>query len=252
MSFDNATLILTFVFSCLSALYFLGLRCQGRGQPFGPRGRWWALPLVIAIGAVSTGTAELLNLLAVHARDTLFLFGIAAPGSLCIERLRDDMPRKHSAAGAAATLWLGWLLTRLDDAMAGDKRQWVEERIDFEWASDTMLLAAYYYHDFLRERLPEEERERHQVHAVLGDIEARFDIVRLIDSDLPPHKIRMEITASPLSEDPRYRRNLDDLTMLGRRLRHDSIREIDRLLSVAYGNGLYRLEPFRPPPRASV
>lgn len=250
MSLATIGLCLTFVFSCLSALYFLGLRCQDRGQPFGSRARRWALALIIAIGAVSTGTAEALALLGEHYPQTLFVFGVAAPGSLCIERLRDDLPRKHSAAGAAATLWLGWLLTGLDDAMAEDKRHWVQERIDIEWPSDILLQAAYYYHDFLRERLPEEERGCHRIHAALGDIETRLDIVRLIDSDLPPGKIRTEIMASPLAEDPRYRRILDDLTMLGRRLRHDSVREIDRLLSVAYGNGLYRLERFRPPPRA--
>jgi hypothetical protein len=240
-------LYLTFALSCLSALFFLRLRCRDRGQPFGPQARRWALPVIVAIGAASTVSASLLDLLGYYAPATLFVFGIAAPGSLCIERLREDLPRRRSAAEAAATLWLSWLLSRLDDAMADDKSRWIETRIDFEWPDHTMLLAARHYHNCLYGRLPEEEREGQRIDAALEDIEARLDIARLIDSDLPPGKIRTEITASPLGSDPRYQRNLDDLTMLGRRLRHDSAREIDRLLAVAYGNGLYRLERYRPP-----
>jgi hypothetical protein len=240
-------LYLTFALSCLSALFFLRLRCRDRGLPFGPQARRWALPVIVAIGAASTVSASLLDLLGYYAPATLFVFGIAAPGSLCIERLREDLPRRRSAAEAAATLWLSWLLSRLDDAMADDKSRWIETRIDFEWPDHTMLLAARHYHNCLYGRLPEEEREGQRIDAALEDIEARLDIARLIDSDLPPGKIRTEITASPLGSDPRYQRNLDDLTMLGRRLRHDSAREIDRLLAVAYGNGLYRLERYRPP-----
>lgn len=240
-------LYLTFAFSCLSALFFLRLRCRNRGQPFGPQARRWALPVIVAIGVASTGSAALLDLLGYYAPATLFVFGIAAPGSLCIERLREDLPRRRSSAEAAATLWLSWLLARLDDAMADDKAHWIEARIDFEWPDHTMLLAARHYHNCLCGRLPEEERGCHAIDAALADIEARLDIARLIDSDLPPGKIRTEITASRLGGDPRYRRDLDDLTMLGRRLRHDSVREIDRLLGVAYGSGLYRLERFQPP-----
>lgn len=244
-------LYLTFAFSCLSALFFLRLRCRSRGQPFGPRARRWALPVVIAIGAASTVSAALLDLLGYYAPATLFVFGIAAPGSLCIERLREDLPRRRSVAEKTATLWLSWLLTGLDDAMAEDKRHWVTERIDIEWPDEIMLLAARYYHDFLCERLPEEERRHHEIHTMLKNIEARLDIAQLIDSDLPPGKIRTEITASRLGDNPWYRRNLDDLTMLGRRLRHDSVREIDRLLAIAYGSGLYRLQRFRPPSRVA-
>ena len=247
MSLETIGLCLTFVFSCLSALFFLGLRCQGKGRPFGPRSRRWALPVVVLIGSISTASASLLALLGYYAPAALFVFGVAAPGSLCIDRLRDDMPHRRSTAAAAATLWLSWLLIRLDDEMAEDKRCWVENRIDFDWRDDELLLAAHSYHDFLDDRLPERERRRHRIHAVLGNIEIRLDIARLIDSDLPHGKLREEILASRLGKDPRYRRNLDDLTMLGRRLRHDATKEIDKLLAVAYSNGLYRLERFRPP-----
>ncbi|MBO0820614.1 MAG: hypothetical protein J2P26_07155, partial [Nocardiopsaceae bacterium] len=130
----EAGLYLTFAFSCLSALFFLRLRCRSRGQTFGPRARRWALPVIIAIGGASTASAALLDLLGYYAPATLFVFGIAAPGSLCIERLREDLPRRRSSAEQAATLWLGWLLDRLDDAMADDKRCWVSDRIDFEWS----------------------------------------------------------------------------------------------------------------------
>lgn len=251
MSLETAGLCLTFVLSCLSALFFLGLRCQGRGRPFGPRSKRWALPVIAAIAGMSTASAALLALLGYYAPAALWVFGIAAPGSLCIDRLRHDMPERHSAASAAATLWLSWLLIRLDDEMAADKRDWIESRIDFDWYDEVLLLAAHYYHDFLDERLKEGERRRHRIHAALNNIETRLDIARLIDSDLPHGKIRAEILASRLGKDSRYRRNIDDLTMLGRRLRHDAIKEVDRLLAVAYGNGLYRLECFQPPPRVA-
>jgi hypothetical protein len=249
MSLETAGLCLTFVLSCLSALFFLGLRCQGRGRPFGPRSKRWALPVIVLIGGMSTASAALLALLGYFAPAALFIFGVAAPGSLCIDRMREDMPGRRSTASAAATLWLTWLLTRLDDEMAEDKRRWCEHRIDSDWHDDVLLMAAHSYHDFLDARLPDEERRRHRIRAALNYIETRLDIARLIDSDVPESKIREEITASRLGKEPRYRRNLDDLTMLGRRLRHDSVREMDRLLAVAYTNGLYRLERFQPSPR---
>jgi len=246
MSLEAIGLCLTFVFSCLSALFFLGLRCQGKGRPFGPRSRRWALPVVALIGTMSTASAAVLALLGFYAPAALFVFGVAAPGSLCIDRLRADMPDRRSTAAAAATLWLSWLLTRLDDEMAAEKRRWVEDRIDFDWRDDTLLLAAHSYHDFLDERLPESERRRHRIHAALASIEIRLDTARLIDSDLPHAKLREQILSSRLGKDPRYRRNLDDLTLLGRRLRHDAIKELEKMLAAAYGNSLYRLERFRP------
>jgi hypothetical protein len=246
MSLETIGLCLTFVFSCLSALFFLGLRCQGKGRPFGPRSRRWALPVVVLIGTMSTASAAVLALLGFYAPAALFVFGVAAPGSLCIDRLRADMPDRRSTAAAAATLWLSWLLTRLDDEMAAEKRRWVEDRIDLDWRDDVLLLAAHSYHDFLDERLPESERRRHRIHAALASIEIRLDTARLIDSDLPHAKLREEILSSRLGKDARYRRNLDDLTLLGRRLRHDAVKEIEKLLAVAYGNSLYRLERFRP------
>lgn len=249
MSSAALGLCLTFVLSCISATFFLVLRCERKGRPFGPRSRWWAVLAVTLIGALAALGSGILAAVAHYAPIAIYVVAVLTPGGLTIDRIREDMPDRRKTAGAAATLWLGWLLARLDDAMAEDKRLWVEDRIDSEWHDDILLLAAHCYHDYLDERLPDRERRRHRIHAALSNIETRLDIARLIDSDVSHGKVVAAFEASRLRKDPRYRRNLDNLTRLGARMRHDAERETERLLAAAYGNGLYQLRRFQPAER---
>lgn len=147
---------------------------------------------------------------------------MVAPGGLCLDRIRDDLPDRRSTYAAAATLWLSWLLARMDDEMVEDKASRCEERIDPEWHDDELLLAAHFYHDYLAERIPGDGRRRYRIHAMLDSIETRLDITRIIDSGAPKSKIVDTLSATRLGREHRYKRNLDDVTRLGGRLRNEN------------------------------
>jgi len=53
--------------ACVSATVFLLLRCEGKGRPFGPRSRGWAVLVIGLTGALSAGLAEAVALLGHHA-----------------------------------------------------------------------------------------------------------------------------------------------------------------------------------------
>lgn len=249
MSREALSLGLTFALASVSATFFLVMRCEGKGRAFGPRSRTWALLAAILTGALSTAAAAVLGAVGHYVPAAFLGLGVVAPSSLCLDRIRDGLPDRRSTYAAAATLWLSWLLARMDDEMVEDKRRWCEERIDDEWHDDEMLLAAHYYHDYLAERMTDRERRRHRVHALLDNIETRLDITRIIDSGAPKSKITETLGTSRLGREHRYQRNLDDVTRLGGRLRSDAERELARMLGAAYTSGIYRLPVYSPPPR---
>ena len=252
MSREALSLGLTFVLACISAAFFLVMRCEGKGRAFGPRSRRWALLVAVLTGALSTAAVAVLGALGHYVPAALLGLGVVAPSSLCLDRIRDGLPDRRSTYAAAATLWLSWLLTRMDDEMVEDKTRWCEERVDSDWHDDELLLAAHYYHDYLADRMSDGERRRHKIHAMLDSIETRLDITRIIDSGAPKSKIADTLGASRLGREHRYKRNLDDVTRLGGRLRNDAERELVRMLAAAYGCGLYRLPVYAPPPRLGV
>jgi hypothetical protein len=147
------------------------------------------------------------------------------------------------------TLWLGWLLARMTEGMAEDKLEWCEERVAAAWHSDELILAAHFYHDYLNERPPAEDRKRYRIRTLLQDVETRLDIVVLIEARSPRSKVVGAINASRLGRESRYQRNLDDLTRLAGRLEHDARRALERMVAAAYVPGLYRLERYTPPVR---
>lgn len=249
MSREALSLGLTFVLACVSAAFFLVMRCEGKGRAFGPRSRRWALLVALLTGGLSTGAAAILGVLGHYVPAAFLGLGVVAPSGLCLERIREGLPDRRSTYAAAATLWLSWLLSRVEDEIIEDKTRWCEERVDTDWHDDELLLAAHYYHDYLAERMTDDERRRHKIHALLDSIETRLDITRIIDSGAPKSKIAEALGASRIGREHRYKRNLDDVTRLGGRLRHDAERELGRMLAAAYSSGLYRLPPYTPPPR---
>jgi hypothetical protein len=110
-------------------------------------------------------------------------------------------------------------------------------------------LAAHFYHDYLTERLSDEDRKRYRIRTLLQDVETRLDIVLLIDARAPRSRVVAAIKASRLGREARYQRNLDDLARLGARLEHDARRALERLVAAAYLSGLYRLDRYTPPVR---
>jgi hypothetical protein len=249
MSREAVALALTFILACASATFFLLLRCEGKGRAFGPRSRHWSILVIVLTSMLSAGGAAGLAVLGRYVPAVIMSLGIAAPGSLCLGRIRDGIPERRTVYSAAPTLWLGWLLARMTEGMAEDKQQWCEGRVDTAWHPDELILAAHFYHDYLNERLSGEDRKRYRIRPLLQDVETRLDIVMLIETRSPRSKVVGAINASRIGREARYQRNLDDLTRLAGRLEHDARRALERMVAAAYVTGLYRLERYTPPVR---
>src|SRR3984893_3492176 len=249
MSREAMALALTFVLACASATFFLLMSCEGKGRAFGPRSKRWAVLVIAATSLISAVGAGALALLGRHVPAVIMSLGIAAPGSLCLGRIRAGIPERRTAYSAAPTLWLGWLLARMTEGMAEDKLEWCERHVDAAWHPDELILAAHFYHDYLNERLSGEDRKRYRIRPLLQDVDTRLDIVLLIETRSPRSKVVGAINASRLGRESRYQRNLDDLTRLASRLEHDARRALERMVAAAYVTGLYRLERYTPPVR---
>ncbi len=153
------------------------MRCEGKGRAFGPRSKRWAV-LVIAADQPALGRRRgALAVLGRYVPAVVMSLGIAAPGSLCLGRIREGIPERRTAYSAAPTLWLGWLLARMTEGMAEDKQEWCERHVDAAWHPDELILAAHFYHDYLNERLSGEDRKRYRIRPLLQDVETRLDIV---------------------------------------------------------------------------
>jgi len=252
MSGEEWGLVLTFVLACISAAFFLVLRFEGKGRPFGPSSRRWAFAVAGAAGAVSTLLALGLAVLGHYMPSALVGLGIVGPSTLCLDRIRDGKEDHPSILGSAATLWLVWLMRQVEEAMAVDKAEWCEDRVNPEWLDDELILAAHSYHDFVRERLPPDECEHHRIQVIVADAEERLHVARLIDSHAPREAIAEALRSPRLAGQAWYERNLDDLTRLGNRLQFDARRDVRHLLMVAYNARLYRLRPYHPPRWAAV
>jgi len=242
----------TFVLACVSAAFFLQLRCEGKGRTFGPRSRWWALSVIGLTGILSTSGALALVILGHYLPAAVLGLGVVAPSALCLGQIREGVPERRSVYGAAATLWLSWLLARLGEGMAEDRLDWCDRRVDPAWHPDELIMAARSYHDYLHERLSGEERRRYRIGALMQNIEARLDVVQLIENSAGRGTVIAALDASRLAQEARYRRNFDDLTRLGHRLVHDAKRDLGRLLSAAYNAGFHRLEPYTRPVRVAL
>lgn len=241
-------LSLTFALACLSAGFFLLLRCEGKGSPLGRHSRWWSLAVIGLTGALSTLATFLVATIIEQLPSGLVSLGAVAPSGLWIGHIREGSPQRRSPYREAATLWLSWLLARLDEGMAEGKNEWIEERANPEWGTEDLVMAAQSYHDHLHEQLSPKDRRRYRIRSLMRNIEARTDVARLIDNSARPAKIVVALNATRLTQDPRYLRHLDDLGRLGNMLRHDTLRDLIRMLTAAYNCGFRRLPPYLPPP----
>ncbi len=242
---------LTFFLACVSAAFFLQLRCEGKGRALGPSSRWWALSVVALTGALSTGAAVALVTVGHHLPSAFVSLGVVAPSGLWLGHIRQGAAEHPSVSRSASTLWLTWLLGRMSEGMAEDKLAWCDRHVDPTWHADELLMAARFYHDYLQERLSAEERKRYRIRWLMQNIEVRLDVVRLIDGSAGRPKVIAALKTSRLAEEARYRRSLDDLTRLGNLLRHDAKRDLGRMLSAAYNCGFHRLEPYLRPVRGT-
>ncbi|MFE0152735.1 hypothetical protein ACFWY5_36710 [Nonomuraea sp. NPDC059007] len=241
---------LTVVLAVISATAFLLLRCQGKGRPFGPEGRWLAVSIILLTGLVSAGVALLFG--AMLNDNLATLLGAVAPSGLWLSQVRAHEEGRRSLAKEAATFWLVSLLARLDQAMAEDQRAWCERRIDDEWSVYELSMAANRYHERIGERLTPEERRRERIHARLDAIDRKLDVAALIEDGAPRSKVVTALGGSRHTRLARYDRYLNDLTRLRGILRHDAESELLRLLSSAYRSGYRSLPLYTPPSRLAA
>ncbi len=248
MSHVLLSLSVTVALACASATLFLLLRCEGKGRAFGPRSRWWATAVIGLTGVLSTALAFVTFTVAHRLPAAFVSLGVLAPSTLWLGQIREGATERRSVYRDTLTLWLTRLLARMNEAMTEDREDWCEARIDPEWHTDELILAARFYHKYLHERLSAEERRRFRIRALRHAIEVRLDIARLIEGNSGRAKVAAALSAARIPQEPRYRRSLDDLTRLDRLLHHDARQDLSRLLSAAYSAGLRRLERYTPPP----
>lgn len=239
---------LTLVLACASAFFFLWLRCQGGGTPFGRHSRMWALLVVSVTGLLSTGVALVGLALVEHLPYVSFFLGMAGPSGLWFSEIHNRRDDQRGLVRDMSTLWLSVLLARMHEGMAEDRIAWCEKRVDEAWSADELTTAARSYQEYIRERLSPAERRRVRINAQVNAIEARLAAVQLIENGAARADIVEALQGSRTTKESRYC-NLADLQRMADILRHDAERDLIRLLSSAYTAGLHRIPVFTPPRR---
>ena len=100
MSREAVALALTFVLACASATFFLLMRCEGKGRAFGPRSKRWAFLVILLTSLLSAVGRRPSPLLGRYVPAVILSLGIAAPGSLCLGRIREGIPERRTVYGA--------------------------------------------------------------------------------------------------------------------------------------------------------
>jgi hypothetical protein len=230
----------TFVLSLVFASWFLKLRCQGVGPPFGRRAKPWAIVIVLGTAIASAGLG-LFIAAASHHTPAAYV-GIIVPGGLWLTRV--SAPRDRTGPLA---VWLTQPLSRLYDGMGEDMQAWCDIRRAAaaeqpQWISD----AAEYYYAQVQGRL----RDR-QAQAQLCDwrdsVMHKISIVRLIDLDALPSRLQDSLQQHPATRNVSAYAD-DNLPRLARRLENDALNELNLFLAYAYRLGYHKMliYPFRP------
>ena len=238
--------VATFALSLIVACGLLRRRCRGVGPPFGPRARPWAVLIVVATAAVSTGVGLLI--VAASRQAPAALAGLLVSGGLWQVKLppqrdRDLLPRTPAAV---ATL----PFRRLYERMGDDMDDWCDARLRAaaprpQWIAD----AVTYYYNQVRGGL-KDDRALADLDGWRESIRHKIEVVRQIRAGSSPAGIRAMLQKHPATE--RIRDVADDrLPLLARRLESDALNELHLFLAHVYRLGYHKLliYPFRPPPR---
>jgi hypothetical protein len=233
----------TFVLSFILAYGFLRLRCRGIGPPFGPRARYWAFFIVVATTVTSTGVGLLIVISSNHVPAYV---AIIVPSGLWLRKLppqrdRDMLPR-------SLTSLLNLPFSHLYDRMGDDMDAWCDTRLratspNPQWISD----AAQYYYNQVASR-PREWRARANLDRWLDSIANKISIVRLINLDADPGRLRAALQVNPSTQSvSKY--NDADLPRLALRLETEALNELHLFLAYVYRLGYHKMliYPFRPP-----
>src|ERR1700748_3132573 len=100
MSREALVLAPTFLLTCAIATFSVQLRCDGKGRPFGPSSRRWALLVIVLTSVLSVSGAVVLALLGQRIPFALLGLGVAAPGGLALSKIREGIPERRGGYGA--------------------------------------------------------------------------------------------------------------------------------------------------------
>jgi len=232
----------TFALSLILAYTFLRIRCRGIGPPFGRRARYWAAFIVGGTAAVSTAIGMLI--VAASSHSSAALVGAIVPVGLRLSKLPPQRDRDMLPRTTANLLTLPF--SRLYDRMGDDMRNWCDARLEAakpnpRWIGDAVQ---YYWNQMGRVTDP---RARDNLDRWRESIVHKINIVRLIDLDASPARLRASLQSHPSTQHIRKYSD-DDLLRLAKRLESDALNELDLFLAYAYRLGYHKMlvYPYRP------
>jgi len=232
----------TFLLSLILAYMFLRMRCRGIGPPFARHARYWAAFIVVGTAAVSTAVGVLIGLASSHGGAALV--GVVVPVGLQFSKLPPQRDRDMLPRTTAHLLTLPF--SRLYDRMGEDMRDWCDTRIAAAKPAPRYIADAvqYYWNQMDRVKDPQ---ARGNLDRWRESIVHQIGIVRLIDLDASPARLRAALRAHPSTQDSRKYSD-DDPPRLARRLESDALNELDLFLAYAYRLGYHDMlvYPFRP------
>jgi hypothetical protein len=232
--------IATFVLSLVAAYSFLRMRCRRIGNPFGRHARYWALFIVLSTAAVSTAVGVLF----LAASRVPAVIGVVVPGGLWLTKLppRRDLDMQPRTWSGVLTL----PFSRLYDRMGDDMQEWCDTRKRAaapkpEWISGAVQ---YYWNQMSR---ISDQQARDQLDSWRDSIIHKIAIVRLIDLDASPARLRAALDRHPSTQHAR-KYNDDDLLRLAERLEVEALNELHLFLAYAYRLGYRKMlvYPYRP------
>jgi len=232
----------TFLLSLMLSYTFLRMRCRGIGPPFGRHARYWAAFIVVGTAALSTAIGVLIGLASSHSGAAFV--GVVVPVGLGFSKLppqrdRDMLPRTVAHLPTLP-------FSRLYDRMGDDMRDWCDTRVAAAKPNPRYIADAvqYYWNQMGRVKDP---RARGNLDRWRETIVHQIGIVRLIDLDASPARLRAALQAHPSTQHVRKYSD-DDLLRLARRLESDALNELDLFLAYAYRLGYHNMlvYPFRP------
>jgi hypothetical protein len=230
----------TFVLSLIMARAFLRMRCRGIGPPFGPRARYWAYFIVVSTAVVSAAIGVLL----LHASRVPVYVGIIVPGGLWLAKVPPQRDREMRPRTWPAVLTLPF--SRLYDRMGEDMQAWCDTRKQAAAPKPQWIAGAVeYYWNQMRRVTDQSDRDR--LDRWRDSITHKIAIVRLIDLDASPARLRAALQKHPSTQHVR-KYNDDDLLRLAERLEVEALNELHLFLAYAYRLGYHKMlvYPYRP------
>jgi hypothetical protein len=232
----------TFVVSLIVAYGFLRLRCRGIGPPFGRRARYWALFIVIATAIMSSLVGLLLVVASKHVPAYV---GIIVPSGLWLGRLPPQRDRDLLPRNLPGLLTLPF--SRLYDRMGDDMEDWCDTRLRAVSPNPQWISEAAQYYSNQAEGLRGDSLARANLDRWRDSITHKINIVRLINLDAGPERLRASLHMHPSTQSIR-KYNDDDLARLADRLETEALNELRLFLAYIYRLGYHTMliYPFRP------